>query len=275
MAFTCADGWVPPCVAPPAAGPPDPAIWWWLGAIVVWVFIAAWARTSRPLRPGVFIGLVALIAFLATILPPDSVWARLGAVVAGFSFLIGEVSVIYRDGARRDAEARAMFHSIARLNQTLDDAEKAREALGRRVDYIVDVGRESLWRRTWEKVRSLSDLVRDNFFARNEAAFRAERDVLQFPLPKETAQQTVAVRREHAQQQVDFRTLWAFSAHTDDVKSLIKEYALIGLDDPELTDVGNRGILQKVEEIQAIQKGLIGLANRLDKESEHGTQGKP
>ncbi len=257
----------------PAPSLPGAAVWWWFGAVVFWVLIAAWWRANRPLRPGVFIGLVALIAFLATIFPPDSVWARLGAVVAGFSFLIGEVAVIYRDGARRDREMGNMFRLVTQLQHALDDADKAREALERRVDYIVDAGRASLWRRTWEKVRNLSDLVRDNFFTRNAAAARAEIEVSRFPLPKETALRTIAVRREGAEQQVDFKTLWDFISHSDDIKSLIKEYAFINLDDPELTDVANRGILQKVEEIEAIRKGLIGLADRLDKESEHGTQG--
>jgi hypothetical protein len=265
MAFTCADGWVPPCAPVVPAGPIlDPAFYWLAGWAFVWVLIAV-ARYKRwPLRPGFYIGLVGLVALLAAVFPPDSIWLRAIAVFAGFSFLIGEVVVIYIEGNRRDNEARTMLSSVAQLSQALDAGEKAREELRRAVDYIVDAGYASLWRRTWEMVRSLSDLLRANFFTRWDAGNKAAA-----PSPQDAGGAYGGAldamgRRLDAERQADLRTINSFLSLADDVKALVREYQGLELIDTNLTTLANRGIQEKVEDIAEIQKGLIGLANQLE-----------
>lgn len=259
---TCETHWAPPCVP---VGPVAPEFYWLAGWALVWVLIAVAWRRRWPLRPGLYIGLVGLVALFATVFPPDSIWSRAIVVFAGFSFLMGEVAVIYIDGNRRDAEARSMLALVAQLGQALEAGDRAREELQRAVGYLADAGRTDLWRRTWEIVRSLSDILKTHFFNRNEAGNKAAAPIPQDAGGAYAGALDAMLRRHNAEQQVDLAAIQSFLWLADDVKALVKEYQVLGLLDGNLLALSNRGIQEKVEDILEIQKGLIELARQLER----------
>lgn len=114
--------------------------WWAAWFVFSWATVAVLWRRGLPIRLGVFIGLVAVTGLLAALYIPDSPVLRAIVGFIGASFLIGEIVVIYRDGARRDDETRQdrqlhdtrserIITAFTEFQSTLSTAEEARSSI--------------------------------------------------------------------------------------------------------------------------------------------------
>jgi hypothetical protein len=289
---TCSVRWVPPCAqgASTIASTDHAAFWlpillWCAWAILAWVVVAVLWRRGIPIRLGVFIGLVALTGLAASIYVPATPLVRLVAFIIGASFLVGEVIVIYREGARRDREVAEdrnlheerqsrILTAFTESQQSLSVGEQARTGMLRSlldtVSTMAGDDRAALRQETWRLMSTLSDISAR--FHRTKLAI--EQEPLSLPgspgwNPKRDnygeALKTFFERTHRVAEAEQKAVDELYHGPFQDFQGIVERFRKYGIEDPRSNQLARQAFTKKLGDIDDALQALSEMANRLSR----------
>ena len=203
------------------------AFGFWTTVLIVTAVALVFHHYRRyEVATGVFLGVAAIDALVATVVPPDTVWTRAMALAIGGGLIVAEIRAIYRDRAAVDQERkddRAAFiafraihdqnaanaqAAFAELLSAMRDDRELSQAMAARVEQLGTGRRIDLRRRAFDVAGRVND-IRQDF---SSAHVRIMSETADPPLP-------LNANRNNAYA----RALGAFNARLTKVAELEKE----------------------------------------------------